>query len=85
VLAVNKPRGLVTLLIQADPGAIYPSHHHTANEECYILRGEVIIDGRVLHPGDFHHADADSDHAEIWTQTGAEVLLVGGIADYLPQ
>ena len=39
---------------------------------------------RVLRAGDFHHADADSDHGEIMTTEGAEVLLVGAIEDYLP-
>ncbi|MBP7777316.1 MAG: hypothetical protein KA371_09330 [Acidobacteria bacterium] len=34
--------------------------------------------------GDFHHADEDSDHGEITTVDGAEVLIVGAIDDYLP-
>jgi quercetin dioxygenase-like cupin family protein len=84
VLAVDKVRLLTTLLIQADPGAAYPSHKHHGPEECYVLRGSVIIDGRVLRPGDFHHADEGSDHGEISTTEGAEVLLVGAIEDYLP-
>ena len=62
----------------------YPSHRHHAPEECYVIRGSVVIDGRVLQAGDFHHADADSDHGEITTVDGAEVLIVGAIEDYLP-
>jgi anti-sigma factor ChrR (cupin superfamily) len=84
VLAVDRARGLVTLLVRGEAGAIYPSHRHTAPEQCYVLRGSVVVDGRVLHAGDFHHADADSDHGELVTPDGAEVLIVGGIADYLP-
>jgi quercetin dioxygenase-like cupin family protein len=84
VLAVDKVRLLATLVIQADPGAVYPSHRHHGPEECYVLRGSVVIDGRVLGPGDFHHADEGSDHGEITTVDGAEVLLVGAIEDYLP-
>ena len=38
----------------------------------------------MLHAGDFHHADEDSDHGEITTTDGAEVLIVGAIEDYLP-
>jgi hypothetical protein len=34
--------------------------------------------------GRFHHADEDSDHGEITTTEGAEVLLVGAMEDYLP-
>ena len=44
-----------------------------------------MIDGRVLRAGDFHHADEHSDHGEIMTIEGAEVLLVGAIDDYMPR
>ena len=84
VLAVDRQRGLVTLLLRGDPGARYPAHRHSAPEECYVIRGSVTIGGRVLHAGDFHHADADSDHGDISTADGAEVLLVGALDDYLP-
>jgi anti-sigma factor ChrR (cupin superfamily) len=84
VLSTDRPRGTATMLIRATPGAVYPSHRHSGPEECYVIRGSVIIDGRVLRAGDFHHADADSDHGEITTTEGAEVLIVGAIDDYLP-
>jgi anti-sigma factor ChrR (cupin superfamily) len=84
VLAVDKVRSLVTLVIRAEPGAIYPSHKHHGPEECFVIRGSVVIDGHVLRPGDFHHADEDSEHGEITTTEGAEVLVVGAVADYLP-
>ena len=84
VLAVDRPRGLVTLLVRGEPGARYPAHHHSGPEECYVIRGTVHVDNRVLGPGDFHHADAGSDHGELYTPDGAEVLIVGAIADYLP-
>ena len=84
VLAVDRPRGLATLLIRAEPGAVYPSHRHHGPEECYVVRGSVTIGGRLLQAGDFHHADEDSDHGEISTAEGAEVLVVGAIEDYLP-
>ena len=84
VLSVDAARGVVTMLIRASAGAVYPSHRHSGPEECYVIRGSVVIDGRVLHAGDFHHADAGSDHGEITTAEGAEVLIVGAIDDYLP-
>jgi len=84
VLALDKGRAQATLLIRAEAGAVYPSHTHHAPEECYVVRGSIVIDGRTLHAGDFHHADADSDHGEITTVGGAEVLIVGAIEDYLP-
>lgn len=84
VLAVDRVRSLATLLIRAEPGAVYPSHKHHGPEECYVISGTVVIDGRILRAGDFHHADEGSDHAEITTMDGAEVLIVGAIEDYLP-
>ena len=84
VLARDLARDMVTMLIRAEAGAVYPSHTHHAPEECYVVRGSVVIDGRVLHAGDFHHADAHSDHGEITTADGAEVLIVGASEDYLP-
>ena len=84
VLSVDKARGVVTMLIRARAGAVYPSHRHSGPEECYVIRGSAVIDGRVLRAGDFHHADADSDHCEITTSEGVEVLIVGAVDDYLP-
>ncbi|HEX2343781.1 MAG TPA: cupin domain-containing protein [Vicinamibacterales bacterium] len=84
VLAVDKVRSLVTLLIRAEPGAVYPAHKHHGPEECFVISGSVVIDGCVLRAGDFHHADEDSDHGEITTTEGAEVLVVGAVEDYLP-
>jgi hypothetical protein len=49
-----------------------------------VISGTVIIEGRVLRAGDFHHADEHSEHGEITTTEGAEVLIVGAVEDYLP-
>ena len=84
VLAVDRERGLVTMLLRGKVGAVYPSHSHTAPEECYVVRGSISVGDLVLRAGDFHHADPDSDHDEIIVLESAEVLLVAGIADYLP-
>lgn len=84
ILSVDRDRDIATMLFRAEPGAVYPSHHHHGGEECYVIRGSIVIDGRTLHAGDFHHADGDSDHGDITTVEGAEVLIVGAIDDYLP-
>jgi anti-sigma factor ChrR (cupin superfamily) len=84
VLAIDRDRGLVTMLLRGSVGSIYPSHRHTAPEECYVVRGSISVGNLVLRAGDFHHADPDSDHGEIVVIEAAEVLLVAGIEDYLP-
>jgi anti-sigma factor ChrR (cupin superfamily) len=84
ILAIDRDRQVATLLIKGGPGAVYPSHHHTGPEECFVLRGSIVQEGRIYHAGDFIHADEGSDHGEITTVDGAEVLLVAAIEDYLP-
>lgn len=84
ILAVDRPRGLVTMLLRGEPGAVYPSHRHSTPEECYVVRGRISIGGLILAAGDFHHADTDTEHDEIVVLESAEVVLVGSISDYLP-
>ena len=71
-------------LIVVSPGAVFPSHHHGADEECYVISGSLIACGRTIGPGDFHHADGGSDHGELRTDTGCRVLLVVEPEDYMP-
>jgi quercetin dioxygenase-like cupin family protein len=83
ILAIDRTRDRITMLIRAEPGARYPAHHHSGPEECYVIRGSLHAEGRVLRAGDFHHAEEDSDHGEHWTDEGVEVLLVASASDYL--
>ena len=84
VLAMNRAQGYAILLLNAAPGARFPPHHHTGDEECYVISGSLFTCGRRIGPGDFLHADADSDHGELWTDEGCEVLLVVRPEDYMP-
>ena len=82
ILAIDRARDRVTMLLKGEPGARYPAHHHSGPEECYVIRGSATVEGRLLRAGDFHHAEGDSDHAELWTEEGVEVLLVASASDY---
>jgi quercetin dioxygenase-like cupin family protein len=84
VLAMNRRTGYATLLLDVAPGTRFPAHHHDGDEECYVLSGSVHMLGRRLGPGDFLHADAGTDHGELWTDGGAQVLLVVSPEDYMP-
>jgi hypothetical protein len=66
------------------PGVRFPPHHHTGDEECYVISGSLIACGRRLVAGDFHHAEGGSDHGELFTEEGCRVLLVVPPEDYLP-
>lgn len=81
-LALNPLKGYLMMLLKADPDTTYPAHSHSANEECYVLSGDVLAEGRVLGPGDFHHAEAGSDHDPLYTKGGCTLLLVVDPADY---
>ena len=84
ILALDRPRDRVTMLLRGEPGARYPAHRHTGPEECYVIRGSVFVEGQLLTAGDFHHAEAGSDHGELHTDEGVEALLVAAASDYLP-
>jgi anti-sigma factor ChrR (cupin superfamily) len=76
VLSLNRHNGYATLLLDVKPGTRFPAHHHGGDEECYVISGSVHTLGRRLGPGDFIHADAGTDHAELYTDEGARVILI---------
>ena len=84
VLALNREGGYATLLLDVAPGTRFHAHHHTGDEECYVISGSLVACGRRIGPGDFHHADAGSDHGELWTDEGCRVLLIVPPEDYMP-
>ena len=84
ILAVDRARDRVTMLLRGEPGAVYPAHRHTGPEECYVIRGSLVVEGQLLRAGDFHHAEGASDHDALHTDEGVEVLLVAAASDYLP-
>jgi quercetin dioxygenase-like cupin family protein len=84
VLAMSRRGGYATLLLDVEPGARFPAHHHTGAEECYVISGSLFTCGRRISAGDFLHADADTDHGEIWTEEGCRVLIVVASEDEFP-
>ena len=84
VLSMNRHGGYATLLLDVSPGVRFPAHHHSGAEECYVVAGSVYTCGRRMGPGDFLHADDGTDHGELWTDEGAQVILVVPPEDYMP-
>ncbi len=79
----NEPAlGYTMFLMDFEPGSEFPHHHHSGAEECYVLSGELITQGRVMHAGDFFHARPDTPHGRSYTETGCRVLLVAARRDY---
>ena len=83
-LSLDRERNYATMLFDVAAGTRFPEHHHHAPEECYVISGSLYAYGRRLVAGDFIHADAHTDHDELWTEEGCRVLLVVQPEDYFP-
>lgn len=69
-----------SILIRAEPGAIYESHSHDEGyEECLVLEGDLTIGDLKLYPGDFHVAAKGSMHPAATTVSGCLLYLSGPI------
>ena len=64
-----------TLLIECEPGAVAPAHHHRTFEHSLILSGDVTGDEGEFGPGDYHGMPAGSRHGAWSTRTGCRVLI----------
>lgn len=73
----DKSRDVVTCLLRLAPGARLPSHSHRGVEECVVIEGTILVGPTRMRAGDYQRAEADSDHVEQWTDTGALVYLSG--------
>ena len=75
MLRVDPPTGERTALLRMEPGASCPEHDHSEVEECFVLEGEVTIDGHDYRPGDYVVAQAGTRHDIIVSVPGALLLL----------
>jgi anti-sigma factor ChrR (cupin superfamily) len=65
-----------SMLIRAEPGAIYESHvHDQGYEECLVLEGDLTMGDLRLYPGDFHVAMKGSAHPVATTVSGCLLYL----------
>jgi len=70
------------LFVTAKSGVVFPAHRHTGAEDMYVISGRVTAQGRSHGPGDFHHADAGSDHEPLLCEEDCELLLIVDPRDY---
>lgn len=66
----------VTTLMRLRPGSVLPKHKHIGIEQCYVIEGDMILDGVTYNAGDFFCAMPDTIHEPITTTQGGLVLLV---------
>jgi anti-sigma factor ChrR (cupin superfamily) len=83
VLATDLATDRVSMLVRLAPGVDYPAHRHADGEELHLLHGELLIDARTLHPGDYYSAEAGTMDTRVWSATGCTCVLMTSLNDEL--
>lgn len=81
LLHFDKADRNVVVLVRAQPGAQYPIHGHSAQEQMFMLRGDLTLDGTTYRAGDFIHSEKGSSHGAADTTKGCMFLMRGSIDD----
>jgi hypothetical protein len=83
ILASDPARHMVSMLVHLVPGGEYPPHTHAGVEELHLLEGELWIDERKLHAGDYNRAEPGTGDKRVWSETGCSCVLVTSTRDVL--
>ena len=83
ILARDEGRNYVSMLVRLAPGTDYPPHTHADIEELYLLDGELWIDDRKLHPGDYNRSEPGTFDRRVWSETGCTCVLMTSMRDEL--
>jgi putative transcriptional regulator len=83
MLSSDPVRNRVSLLVRLAPGVDYPPHTHADVEELHLLDGELWINDRKLHPGDYNRAEPWTSDRRVWSETGCTCFLVTSAHDEL--
>ncbi len=83
LLATDLVNDRVSMLVRLAPGAEYPPHRHAGVEELHLLHGDLMIDDKRVHPGDYHRAEPGTVDTRVWTATGCTCVLITSLQDEL--
>jgi anti-sigma factor ChrR (cupin superfamily) len=83
LLASDAENHRISMLVRLVPGAEYPAHTHAGVEELHLLDGELWIDGRLLHAGDYNRGEPGARDLRVWSETGCTCLLITSTRDIL--
>lgn len=81
LLATDTERHRVSMLVRLAPGIEYPPHTHAGVEELHLLDGELLIDDRLLYPGDYNRAEPGSSDKRVRSRTGCTCVLMTSMQD----
>lgn len=65
-----------TALVRMAPGSVYAPHRHAEPEEFYVLEGGCFCGGQELVVGDYHRAEAGTEHHDTSSDTGCLLLII---------
>lgn len=80
VLHIDRANNRQSLLIRMAPGAVYHSHAHDADEEAFVVEGDLWFGDLSLGPGDYHIAAAATRHPPGRTVGGCLVHVVTSLS-----
>jgi anti-sigma factor ChrR (cupin superfamily) len=83
LLANDKERDTVSMLVRLAPGVHYPPHSHAGVEELHLLHGELWINDRKLYPGDYNRGEPHTADQHVWSETGCTCVLITSPGDVL--
>lgn len=76
VLASSVRRNYMMVYFELDPGARFPAHDHSGGEELFLVRGDLLTEGRLMQPGDFLHSQPGTHHHDLVSPGGCQAILV---------
>lgn len=74
-LMIDKERGLLTVLLRMEPGAMLPDHEHVMIEQTYVLEGRLVDGECSVGPGQFVWRPAGSRHAAGTPEGGLMIAM----------
>lgn len=80
LLATDAEHDRVSMLVRFAPDTAYRPRHHAGAEELFLLNGELWIEDRKLHPGDYNRAEAGTVK-QVWSGPGCICLLITSPSD----
>jgi hypothetical protein len=83
LLATDREKNRVSMLVRLTPGTDYPPHQHDGVEELHMLEGELIVDDKTFYPGDYRRAEPGSVDRRVWSATGCTCVLITSFHDAL--
>ncbi len=76
VLFFDQVSRRATALVRMTPGSFYAPHRHAEAEELYVLEGGCFCGGRELKAGDYHRAEAETEHHDTSSDEGCLLLVI---------